>query len=90
MRATSHTGAGKTARIGDGKDRILSGTGRKGATSHGGFYQLNLGVKGKAQTLGAEHHRMAQGNSRDHPGQARGILEDCHTMHRGCYDCWAL
>ena len=86
MRAISHTGAGKTVRIGDGKDRILLGTGRKGATSHRGFYQLNLGVKGKAQTIGAEHHRMAQGDSGNHLSQARGILEDCHTMHRGYYD----
>ena len=90
MRATSHTRPEKAARIGDGKDHILSGTGRTGATSHGGFYQVNLDVKGEAQTLGAEHHRMAQGDRRGHPSQARGILEDCDTLHRGYYDGWAI
>ena len=90
MRATSHTGAGKAARMGDGKDRILSGTGRTGATSHGGFYQVNLNAKGEGQTLGAEHHHMAQGDRGGHPSQARGIFEDCNTLHRGYYDGWGI
>ena len=92
MRATSHTGTGKAARIGDGKDRIFSGTGRTGATSHGGFYQVNLDVKGelKAQTLGAEHHRMAQGDRGGHPSQARRMTEDCDALHCGSYDGCAI
>ena len=90
MRATSHTEAGKAARIGGGKNRIFSGTGRTGARWHRGFYQVNLDVKGEAQMLGAEHHRMAQGDRGGHSSQARGILEDYNTLHYGYYNGCAI
>lgn len=30
----------------------------------------------------AEHHGIAQGDRGGYPDQARGILEDCDTVHR--------